>query len=94
MLDAAKVAKNINLKRLASQGETAKQRKLNSNIAECIAAAGDRSEYELLKNGKTNVVITTFGMTSKTHNAKGSLELAIPCEKCDVVFEDEKQNEN
>eukprot|EP00973_Karenia_brevis_P064528 8965448-Karenia_brevis.AAC.1 len=45
MLDAAKVANNINLTRLASQGEAAKQRKLNSNVAECIAAAGDRTEY-------------------------------------------------
>eukprot|EP00973_Karenia_brevis_P036369 5014369-Karenia_brevis.AAC.1 len=60
MLDAAKHANNLNLTRLASQGEAAKQRKLDSNVAECIAAAGDRTEYELLQNWKTNFVTTTF----------------------------------
>eukprot|EP00973_Karenia_brevis_P092640 12413405-Karenia_brevis.AAC.1 len=59
-----------------------------------MAAAGDRKEYDLLKSRKTNVIITTFGMASKTQNEKGTLELAIPCQKFDVVFEDEVQNEN
>ena len=33
-------------------------------------------------------------MTSRSHNVRGTLELAIPCERFDVVFEDDKQNEN
>eukprot|EP00973_Karenia_brevis_P035158 4850925-Karenia_brevis.AAC.1 len=60
MLEAAQVAKNINLTRLAAQGEVARQRKRRSNVAECMATAGGRPEYQLLKDGKTNVLITTF----------------------------------
>eukprot|EP00973_Karenia_brevis_P014778 2016633-Karenia_brevis.AAC.1 len=46
MLDAAKACRNINLTRLASQPETAKHHMANRKIAPCMAAAGDRKEYD------------------------------------------------
>ena len=47
-----------------------------------------------MEYSKTNVIISTVGMTGKSHNHKGTVELAISCETFDVVFQDEKQKEN
>ena len=48
----------------------------------------------LCEYSKTDVIISTAGMTGKSSNHKGTVELAISCESFDVVLQDEKQNEN
>eukprot|EP00973_Karenia_brevis_P004752 652780-Karenia_brevis.AAC.1 len=68
MLDASQACQNIHLTRLASQSETAKLRSAGSRITLCMATARERKEHDLLKKEHTNVIITTFGMASRTKN--------------------------
>ena len=60
---------------------------------ERVAATGEKQERRLLEYSKTNVIISRVGMTGKSHNHKGTVELAISCETFDVAVEDEKQKE-
>ena len=82
---------NIHFTRIAARGEVDKLRDENVEFVECVTGTGDKNERQLFNNSKTNVIITTVGMTAKSHNVKGSVELVIPCESFDVVFQDEKQ---
>ena len=61
---------------------------------DCVQGSGIKSKRWLLSDRKTNVIISTVGMTPVSHNHKGIMQLVIPCESFDVVFQDEKQNEN
>ena len=85
---------NIHFTRVAARGEVDKLRMERAKYIECVTGTGEHHERHLLNYSKTNVIITTCGMTAKSHNVKGTVELVIPCESFDVVFQDEKQNEN
>ena len=85
---------NMHFTRVAARGEVDKLRSEKVKFIECVTGTSEHHERHLFNYSKTNVIITTVGMTAKSHNVKGTVELVIPCESFDVVFQDEKQNES
>ena len=85
---------NIHFTRVASRDQIAKLREKKVPFLDCLQGSGNKTQRHMLNNRKTNVIISTVGMTPQSHNNKGTMELVIPCEAFDVVFQDEKQNEN
>ena len=85
---------NIQFTRVASQNEAGNLRSSKAEFVECVVSTSEKQDRRLFEFSKTNVIISTVGMTSKSHNYKGLVELAISCESFDVVLQDEKQNEN
>ena len=57
-------------------------------------AAGKRHGCTLHALWKAHGCMITFGMTGRSANLKGSMELGVPTEKFYLISADEKQNEN
>ena len=81
---------NIHFTRVAARDQIEHLRKNQVAFLDCVTGTGDNNQRYILHQSKINVIISTVGMTSQSHNKKGTMELVIPCESFDVVFQDEK----